>query len=177
MKRASITVFIMGVLCLIASMPVFSQPQKGLYGISINLTNGFFTSQSVKTPAGPYTIGIIYLPSEKIRLRGDIGFRSQKNISGDTESEFAFTANLWRYFTTKDNISTFLGGDFIVGSVSSNKSTGLIGFGIGGGAEYWASKRFSIYGQLGLNYGHYSVKDDTANDIYTSAAVGVCWYF
>jgi hypothetical protein len=177
MKQVSLLSIIFGLFCLVVTSIGYAQPQKGLYGISINLTNGFFTSQSVKTPAGPYTIGIIYLPSDKIRLRGDIGFRSQKNISGDKESEFAFTANLWRYFTTKDNISTFLGGDFIVGSVSSNKSTGLIGFGVGGGAEYWASKRFSIYGQLGLNYGHYSVDDDTANDIYTSAAVGVCWYF
>ncbi|MCX7984273.1 MAG: hypothetical protein N3A63_05165 [Bacteroidetes bacterium] len=154
-----------------------AQPQKGFYGVSINLTNGFFTSQAVKTPAGPYTIGIVYLPSDQIRLRGDMGYRLQKNTQGQKESEFAFTANVWRYYATKENITPFLCGSLIIGSVSGATSTGLLGVGGGGGAEFWVSKRFSVYGQLHLIYGHYSTHGSSSYDIYTSATAGVCWYF
>lgn len=161
----------------VAFFQVEAHPQKGLYGVSINLTNGFFTSQGVQTPAGPYTVGIVYVPSDIIRLRGDIGYRLQKNTQGQKESEFAFTANLWRYFTTVENVTPFLCGSIIIGSVSRSSNTGLLGFGVGGGAEFWVSKHFSVYGQLNLIYGHYSTNGATSYDLYTSATAGVCWYF
>lgn len=167
-------------LILFLTIPFFTieaQPQKDLYGVSINLTNGFFTSQGVQTPAGPYTVGIVYAPSEIIRLRGDIGYRYQKNMQGQKESEFAFTANLWRYFSTVENVTPFLCGSVIIGSVSRTTNTGLLGFGVGGGAEFWVNKRFSVYGQLNLIYGHYSTNGASAYDLYTSATAGVCWYF
>lgn len=161
----------------LVTLPANAQPQKGLYGVSINLTNGFFTSQKIVTPAGPYTVGVIYLPSEILRLRADIGFRSQKDINGNKESEFAFTANVWRYFATEENVTPFLGGAVIIGSASATTTSGLLGIGVGGGAEYWVAKRFSVYGQLNFIYGHYSVSGKSAEDFYTSATAGVCWYF
>lgn len=177
MKRSIVLLGIILSLTTIVRTPAVAQPQKGLYGVSINLTNVFFTSQHIVTPAGPYTVGIIYLPSEIVRLRADVGFRSQKDEQGNKESEFAFTANVWRYFTTEEGVTPFLGGSLIIGSASTTKTTGLVGVGAGGGAEYWVNKRFSLYGQLNLIYGHYSTNGKSAEDIYTSATAGVCWYF
>ncbi len=175
MKR--INFFVVFTIILLSNSQLVAQPQGGTYGVSINLTNGFFTSQSIVTPAGPYTVGVVYIPSEIIRLRGDVGFRSQKDMNGNKETEFAFTANLWRYFSTKENVTPFIAGSLIVGSVSSNKNTALIGFGAGGGSEFWISKRFSVYGQLNIMYAHYSRDGKSAYDVYSSATAGVCWYF
>jgi len=86
---------------------LLAQPKKGLIGIAINLTKGFLVSQDISTPQAPFTLGFIYLPSDKLHLEGDIGLRVQKDTSGSTSSEFVFGSNIWYVIQNYEELSTF----------------------------------------------------------------------
>ncbi len=158
---------------------LFSQPQKGLAGISVTLAQGFISSQNISTSSGTLNIGMSYLPTDRIGVRGDVGFLSQKDTSGSRNSEFSFTGNVWYYLRTVESLSTFLGGSLGFGSVSTTSGKGISQISLGGffGAEYWFSQRFSWSGRIGIIYSSYSVAEKPASDIYTSAATSLTWYF
>lgn len=173
-----IVLFIITVTFLSTSS-LFSQPQKGLFGISVTLAQGFIKSQNISTNSGSLGIGMAYQPSDRISLRGDIGFLFQKDTSGAKNSEFTFTGNVWYYLRTTENVSTFLGGALGFGSANavSGKGTSLITLSGFFGAEYWFSQRFSWFGHIGLVYASYSVAEKPASDVFTSASTGLTWYF
>jgi hypothetical protein len=166
-------------LAIFPLLTVFSQPKKGLYGISTSISKGFVTSHSISTNANSLNLGMAYMPSDRISLRGEMGFLSQKDTANATYSEFTFTGNLWYYLQTSEEISTFLGGALGLGSATeaSGKGISLMSFQGFFGAEYWFSKRFSWFGHMGLVYSSYTIAEKKASDIFTSASTGVTWYF
>jgi hypothetical protein len=175
------TTIISGIAFFVFFLPqiLFSQPQKGLAGISVTLAQGFVSSQNISTSSGTLSIGMAYLPTDRIGVRGDIGFLSQKDTSGSRRSEFSFTGNVWYYLRTAESLSTFLGGSLGIGSATTTSGKGISQVSVGGyfGAEYWFGQRFSWSGHIGLVYASYSVAERPASDIFTSAATSVTWYF
>lgn len=163
-------------LLIVAS--ALSQPKKNMYGISAAISEGFLTSHNIYMNGPSLNIGVAYIFSDQLSLRGDLGFRSQKDTSGDKSSEFTFTANLWYYLHTIDNLSTFIGGSLGLGSASDYNGSGTSILSLGGflGGEYWISSKFSCFGHIGIIYASYVVTDKSAWDLYSSAAVGLTWY-
>ena len=157
----------------------YSQPKKGLYGISTSIAKGFVSSHSISSNAGSLNLGMAYMPSDQISLRGELGFISQKDTSNATYSEFTFTGNVWYYLQTSENISTFLGGALGFGSATDATGKGISMLTLQSffGAEYWVSKRFSWFGHMGVVYASYSEAGKKASDIFTSASTGLTWYF
>jgi hypothetical protein len=157
----------------------YSQPKKGMYGITTAISKGFIQSNNISTNSGSLNIGLAYLPSDRISIRGELGFRSQKDTSEAKTSEFTFTGNVWYYLGTSENVSTFLGGALGFGSATDvtgigNSLMSLQGF---FGADYWLSPRFSWFGHIGIVYASYTIAERPASDIFTSACTGLTWYF
>jgi hypothetical protein len=163
----------------ITTSPLFSQPKKGVYGITTTISKGFVASQNIFTNAGSLNMGMAYMPSDHISLRGELGFRSQKDTSKSKNSEFTFTGNLWYYLQTKESVSTFLGSAIGFGSANGASGDGTSLLSLSGffGAEYWFSPHFSCFGHIGLVYSSYSVATKPASDVFTSATTGLTWYF
>ena len=157
---------------------VFAQPRKGDYGISTTISKGFIESHDISTYASSMNIGVLYLVSDQVSLRGEVGFRAQKDTSGNKSSEFLFTADLWYYLHTTENLSTFIGGLFGIGSASdyAGKGTGALSLGAFLGGEYWLSKKFSCFSDIGIMYTYYSVSEKSSWDLYSSATIGLNWY-
>jgi hypothetical protein len=173
------TLLVMAIISIVITSTVFSQPKKGMYGLTTTISKGFVSSQNISTNAGSLNIGMSYLPSDEISLRGELGFRSQNDTSKAKNSEFTFTGNVWYYLQTSENVSTFLGGGVGFGSANAASGDGTSLLSISGffGAEYWFSPHFSCFGHIGLVYASYSVATQPASDIYTSATTGLTWYF
>ena len=165
-------------LCTI-SFILISQPRKGLYGITTTISKGFISSHRVVTNNGSLNVGFAYLPSNSISLRCELGFRSQKDTSQATSSEFTFTTNAWYYLNNLENVTTFIGGALGFGSASDGVGIGTSLLSLSGffGVEYWISSQFSCFGHIGLVYASYSVAQRPASDIFTSATSGLTWYF
>lgn len=180
-NRTCATRIVWGTAVFLFCIPQFilSQPRKGLAGISVTLAQGFISSQNISTNSGTLSIGMAYFPSERLSVRGDVGFLSQKDTSGSRNSEFSFTGSVWYYLRTFENLSTFLAGALGFGSASAKSGTGTSLVTGGGyfGAEYWFSQHFSWSGRIGVVYASYSIAEKPASDIFTSAATGLTWYF
>ncbi len=155
-----------------------SQAKKGMYGITTTISKGFGTSQNISTNTGSLNIGMAYMPSDQLNLRGELGFRSQSDTSGRNSSEFTFTASLWYYLQNAESLSTFIGGSLGFGSASdiSGNATSLVDLGAFFGAEYWFSQHFSCFGHIGITYANYKVLSKPATDTFTSAETGLTWY-
>jgi hypothetical protein len=149
-----------------------------MYGITAAISKGFESSQNISTNTGSLNIGMAYMPSDQLSLRGELGFRSYKDTSGDRSSEFTFTANMWYYLHTAESVSTFLGGALGFGSASDAAGNGTSLLSLSGffGAEYWFSSHFSWYGHIGIIYASYTVAERPASDFFTSATTGLTWY-
>jgi hypothetical protein len=162
-----------------ATTSLLSQPMKGMYGISTTISRGFVVSQNISQNGPSLNIGMSYMPSDQINLKGEIGFCSQKDTSGAKNSEFTFTGHLWYYLQTSQNVSTFLGGSIGFGSVNTASGDGTTMLNLSGffGAEYWFSPHFSCFGHIGLVYASYTIATKPASDIFTSATTGLTWYF
>ena len=158
--------------------PLFSQPKKGMYGITTTISKGFLSS-NISTNDGSLNLGMAYMPSDRISIRSDLGFKSQKDTSGEKNSEFTFTGNVWYYLETAENVSTFLGGALGFGSATDVAGNGTSLISVSGffGAEYWFSPHFSLFGHIGLVSASYKIAGNSASDIFTSAATGLTWYF
>jgi hypothetical protein len=165
-------------VCMTTSL-LFSQPKKGLYGITTTISKGFIASNNMSTNTGSLNLGFTYLPSNRINLRGELGFWSQKDTAQTTNSEFTFTSNVWYYLNTNENVSTFLGGALGFGSATdgAGKSSSLLHLNGFFGVEYWISTHFSCFGHIGLVYASYKVAERPATNIFTSATSGLTWYF
>jgi hypothetical protein len=160
-------------------LSLLSQPKKGMYGITTTISTGFVPLNNISTNSGSLNLGMAYMPSDRVSLRGELGFRSQKDTSGTKNSEFTFTGNLWYYLQTSENVSTFLGGAIGFGSASdvAGKGTSLLSLSGFFGAEYWFSPHFSCFGHIGLIYASTKVAEKPASDVFTSATTGLTWYF
>jgi hypothetical protein len=166
------------VIYFLSSFPLFSQPKKGMYGITATISKGFPSSQDISTNTGSMNIGMVYMPSDQLSLRGELGFRLHKDTTGAKNSEFTFTANMWYYLHTIESASTFLGGALGFGSASdaAGRGTSLLSLSGFFGAEYWFSPRFSCFGHIGIIYASYTVAERPASDIFTSVTTGLTWY-
>jgi hypothetical protein len=176
-------VFIITSAIFLITTPLHSQPKKGMYGLTTTIAKGFIASHDITTMGGvlngSLNIGMAYMPSDKFSLRGELGFRSQKDTNNTKNSEFTFTGNLWYYLQTSESVSTFLGGGIGFGSANTASGDGTNLLSLSGyfGAEYWFSPHFSCFGHIGIVYASYSVATKPASDIFTSATTGLTWYF
>jgi len=172
--------FLIGVIAFLINISfLFSQPKKGMYGITTAISKGFMKSQNISSNAGSLNIGMAYMSSDQVSIRCELGFLSQKDTSGAKNSEFTFTGSLWYYLRTTENVSTFLGGAIGFGSASVASGDGTSLFNLSGyfGAEYWIGPRFAWFGHIGLVYASYTVAKKPASDVFTSATTGLTWYF
>jgi hypothetical protein len=167
------------VFVIILTLPLFSQPKRGKYGISTTISKGFVPSSNISTNNGLLNVGIVYMPSDRVNVRCDLGFRSQSDTSGDNNSEFTFTGNVWYYLNTAEKVSTFLGGALGFGSATDVAGIGTSLVSVSGffGAEYWFSPHFSWFGHIGLISASYRIAEKPASDVFTSATTGLTWYF
>ena len=154
---------------LLSITPLLSQPKEGMKGITTTIYEGFVNSQdaNISTNTGSLNIGMAYMPSNRINLRGELGFRSQKDTSGAKNSEFTFTVYMWYYLQTSESVSTFLGGGLGFGSANTASGNGTSLLNLNGffGAEYWFSPHFSWFGHIGLVYSSYSIAEKPAWDV------------
>ncbi|MGD1044959.1 MAG: hypothetical protein ABR936_06480 [Bacteroidota bacterium] len=65
-----------------------------MYGITTTISQGFVSLSNISTNNGSLNIGMAYMPSNRIGVRSDLGFRSQTDTSGVKNSEFTFTGNV-----------------------------------------------------------------------------------
>ena len=160
-------------------MTTCAQPKGGLYGFSTTISKGLIPTRNIVTNNGTLSMGMAYMPSDRMCLRAELGFLSQKDTSGTTNSEFTFGMSSWYYLQTSESVSTFLGGTIGFGSETDadGKGTSLLDLEGYFGAEYWFSQRFAWFGHIGLAYASYTVAEKKASDIFTSASTGVSWYF
>jgi hypothetical protein len=167
------------VFVVLLTAPLLSQPKRGMYGITTTISKGFVTSSNISTNNGSLNIGIAYMPIDHVCIRSDLGFRSQTDTSGEKNSEFTFTGNVWYYLHTAENVSTFLGGALGFGSATNvaGKGTSLMSVSGFFGAEYWFSPHFSWFGHIGLVSASYKIAEMPASDVFTSATTGLTWYF
>jgi hypothetical protein len=175
MKKMAVSL----ILCSLVGLSLFAQPKKGIYGITTTLSKGFGTASDISTNSGSMSIGVGYMPTDMINLRGELGFRSQKDTTGLKHSEFTFTGSLWYYLQTSEGVSTFLGGSLGFGSATDigGKGTSMVSLGGFFGAEYWFSQHFSCFGHIGFIYASYTIAEKPASDFFTSASTGLTWYF
>jgi hypothetical protein len=181
MKKKFFQIYLLlcsALLIVFVITPLFSQPKKGMYGITTNISKGFLSS-NISTNDGSLNLGMAYMPSDRISIRSDLGFKSQKDTSGEKNSEFTFTGNVWYYLQTAENVSTFLGGALGFGSATDVAGNGTSLISVSGffGAEYWFSPHFSWFGHIGLVSASYKIAEKPASDVFTSAATGLTWYF
>ncbi len=85
------------IFVIVLTTQVFSQPIKGMYGITTTISKGFVSSSNISTNNGSLNIGMAYMPSDRISVRAELGFRSQTDTSTAKNSEFTFTGNVWYY--------------------------------------------------------------------------------
>jgi hypothetical protein len=178
MKSAPFSLVLAGIL-IIGYSSLYSQPKKGMYGITAAISKGFESTQNIRTNNGSMGIGVSFMPAENLNLRGELGFRTHKDTSGGKESEFTFSGNLWYYLQTSESVSTFLGGGIGFGSSTDagGRGTSLASFSAYFGGEYWVSPHFSCFGHIGVVYLAYTVAERPASDVFTSATIGLNWYF
>ena len=182
-SKIGLIFLIITIVFFIITTPLLSQPKKGMYGITTTIAKGFIASHNITTIGGilngSLNIGMAYMPSDRFSLRGELGFRSQKDTNSTKNSEFTFTGNLWYYLQTSESVSTFLGG--------------AIGFGSANSASGDGTNLLSLSGFLELNTGlvltslvlvildlfipRIQLQTKPASDIFTSATTGLTWYF
>lgn len=167
------------IFVIVLTTQVFSQPIKGMYGITTTISKGFVSSSNISTNNGSLNIGMAYMPSDRISVRAELGFRSQTDTSTAKNSEFTFTGNVWYYLSTAESISTFLGGALGFGSSTDIAGNGTSLVSVSGffGAEYWFSPHFSCFGHIGFVSASYKIAEKPASDFFTSASTGLTWYF
>jgi len=167
------------VLAILLTIPLLSQPKRGMYGITTTISKGFVTSSNISTNNGSLNLGMAYMPTDGISVRSELGFRSQTDTSGEKNSEFTFAGNLWFYLHTSESVSTFIGGALGFGSATdvAGKGTSLLSVSGFFGAEYWLSPHFSWFGHIGVVSASYKIAEQPASDVFTSAATGLTWYF
>jgi hypothetical protein len=167
------------IMVFVATSSLCSQPKKGMCGISTTISKGFVAAQNISLNEPALNLGVSYMPSDQIALKGEVGFCSQKDTSEAKNSEFTFTGSLWYYLQTSENVSTFLGGSVGFGSVNtaSGNETSMLNLSGFFGAEYWFSPHFSCFGHIGLVYASYTIATKPASNIFTSATTGLTWYF
>jgi len=161
-----------------SSVHVAAQPKKGSYGLTASLSTGYEGPSGIRTVAGPLHAGFAYSASDRMSLRGTIGFRSNRDTSGQTDSEFYVGAALWHYLNASEQVTSFVGGGIAFGSAShpNGSTTSLVAFQAFFGAEYWFSQCFAWHCHTGLGVGLNSVNGKSASDIYLTATTGMTWY-
>lgn len=77
-------------LTIFFSVAALAQPHKGLFGVTTTLSNGFITENGINTTTGALSLGMAYMPSDRIALHGDLWFRSQKDTRETPIRNFVF---------------------------------------------------------------------------------------
>ncbi len=150
----------------------------------------------------PASIGLLYHVSDKIAVRPDVAF---SHSSGETDtpvgtltsdsSSFSVGVSALFYLrdwdklrtyvtprygysrTNSDTDSAVLGGSFVHTSTTTHAFGGLFG------AQYSLHRRFSVFGEVGVNVTHGTGTSDsttttsTSNSIASRSGAGVIFYF
>lgn len=165
-------------LCLAAS-PAAAQ-EKGKIGV----TMGF-----------PESVGVIWHVTEKLALRPEFSLQwtgselEQAEIEGN-----AFSTGLSALFYLRkwDDLATYVSPRYVFsrqrttveGRGNRDSETTAQNHLVAGsfGAQYFLGARFSVFGELGLEYGNGSAEDEdedgpSSNSFGTRSAVGIIFYF
>lgn len=165
------------VFYMASSFSLLSQPKKGMYGITVAISKGFESTQNISTNTGSLNIGMAYMPSDKLSLRGELGFRSYKDTTGARSSEFTFTANMWycsynrKCLDIPGRCSRFWFCQRCCRKRNQPFKPRWI---------FWSrilvQSQLFLYGHIGIVYASYTVAERPASDVFTSATTGLTWY-
>jgi hypothetical protein len=118
-------------ICSAASVFANGGPTSGL-GVGVNR-------------GGPATSGVQvqYAINHDLHVGTQFGFR----ISDGTDITFAPYA---KYFLAGTTVRPYAIGQFAISSRSTAGNTSTTGINLGGGAQYWFSDKFGVYGQVNV---------------------------
>lgn len=134
-------------------------PETGSLGLRANLT-------------GQGTIELPYMLNDELSLAPFIGLNSTE----DQTTNFTIGVRPRYYVSTGNSIATYATGTFGISNTSfanANNSITDFNLGIGYGAEYFFSNRFSVSADANLN----TRFGDSATNIATAARVSASVYF
>ncbi len=159
-KRLTLAVL----LGLCFSVVALAQLKQGTLGV---------TASILESP----NIGLVYASNEQTRLSAAFGFSLRNDSTGNT-STYRFTASVWRYILTTENISNFYGGSLGFDAQSYPVGTSS-SFGVAAlyGAEYWFSSKFALSGTFQLHFSTGKEYGSKVSRVFTSVETGLTWYF
>jgi hypothetical protein len=122
------------------------------------------------------TLGVKVFASSNFAVVGGLNFATT-SAGGGSQTTFGFNAGGLYHFN-KSQLSPNLGGAILLNVTSPPAGNSLITFGIifGGGAEYFATKQFSVAGFMGLGFTTTNTTPSTTT-FGTFSAVTLAWYF
>ena len=144
----------------------------------------------------PESVGILWHATEKVALRPEFSF--EWSSTGDDTADinghvFSTGISLLYYVGKHDRLSTYVSPRYSFGRASTSFESDFSGerttvshnhlFSGSFGAQYWLSDRFSVFGELGLDYRHTNSENDFSDDetntdgFGTRSAVGIVFYF
>jgi Outer membrane protein beta-barrel domain len=150
----------------------------------------------------PASIGLVYHVSDKIAVRPDVAF---SHSSGETatpvgaitsdSSSFSVGVSALLYLREWDKLRTYVSPRYgfsrtsadtdsiVIGGSSVHTSTTTHAFGGLFGAQYSLHRRFSVFGEVGINVSHGTGTSDststtsTSNSISSRTGAGLIFYF
>ncbi len=152
----------------------------------------------------PGAIGVVYHVSDSVAVRPE--FSVSRTTTGSSSSLFPTESTGWAtglgasalfYFAKRDDVRTYVSPRFGYSRTSStlvSTGSGTVvdtvishtdGYSGSGsfGAQYTPSRRFGIFGEIGVSYTHSKAKTGTSgirltsNSVGTRTAVGAIFYF
>ncbi len=146
-----------------ASAPGFQGPKVSASSGDFGIRAGFGASGSVSLPSGTSTstvavgapsVGISYFATDGFKLTVDLGFGLALLTSTSTAA-WALNANLgfdYLFRSPGDALRPLFHFAAQFGLAGAGSGDPSVGFGVevGGGAEYFFSPSFSVYGRIGL---------------------------
>jgi len=150
------------------------------------------------------SLGLIWHASERIAVRPEIGFSSgsgESDLSETSSTSVSVGASVLFYAAKRDSAALFFAPRYAY-QHSSSKIESTSPFGgdselkitshssvVSGsvGAQYWLSKRFSLFGEAGIQYAWGSSENDSAfsglssgtdSHVFgTRSSIAAIWYF
>lgn len=166
----------------------------GMIAVSARSSSAQETGHVGLTMAFPAAVGVIWQTTDGIAIRPDFTF-SQSGTSSLTTSSTAVGVGVSALFYVRkwDNLRAYLSPRFgyqrssltSAGSLVSSPSTTMYAGSGSFGAEYLLHRRFAVYAETGLMYGHTKTSntsltisfDSSSHTWGTRAGVGAILYF
>jgi len=190
-----VVLFVAAVVALVLeSTPAFAQQAQAGRTVAITAT-------------APSAIGVLWHVTDSIAVRPELGLSRVSTESKNTPSGTGAppatitTSSSWTissggsvlfYMAKRDNLRPYLSPRLTFGRASNSSSTSttstpITSYTLGGsvGAQYDVSNRFSVFGEVGLNYGWQNTNTTSGTTTFTNSTkvfgtgsrIGVAIYF